>query len=155
MRILLTLSLFSLSLVSRGQQIDSAILDAIQFTAELEEDTVKVSAVDTLIKGPMIHFDSNKHDFGTIQNGEIIHHTFTYKNTGSDTLYITGVTTDCGCTVPDLAEEMVLPDSTGIIKVTYNSKDDAGRVLQYLTVKHNSAKGYTFLTLSGFVNAKF
>jgi len=38
--------------------------------------------------GPVIHFDSEKHDFGNVRQGGQLEHTFEFINAGTDDLII-------------------------------------------------------------------
>lgn len=64
------------------------------------------------------------YDFGTIPPKLPAEHNFVFRNTGSDTLWIDNVRTSCGCTSPDWSEDGVPPDSTGRIRVVYDSRDE-------------------------------
>ena len=48
-----------------------------------------------------IEFDEMAYDFGTIKDGELVHKTFKFTNTGDHELVLISVKGSCGCTVPD------------------------------------------------------
>ncbi len=48
----------------------------------------KSPAADTAKKAPKIQFDEKQHDFGKHPQNAKLKHTFTFKNTGEDTLFI-------------------------------------------------------------------
>ncbi|MDH5379626.1 MAG: DUF1573 domain-containing protein, partial [Cyclobacteriaceae bacterium] len=48
---------------------------------------------------PSFEFEKTDHDFGTITDGDIVKHTFTFKNTGDAPLIIQSARGSCGCTV--------------------------------------------------------
>ena len=50
------------------------------------------------VDGPEITFAENSKNFGDITQGDVIEHTFEFKNTGSQPLIISNVLVTCGCT---------------------------------------------------------
>ncbi|TVQ42955.1 MAG: DUF1573 domain-containing protein [Saprospirales bacterium] len=73
-----------------------------------------------------IAFESDIADFGTIQDGEKVRHTFTFTNTGDEPLVISNARGSCGCTVPDWERNPVLPGDTGSLTVEYDSTNKGG-----------------------------
>lgn len=47
----------------------------------------------------IVEFEEATHDFGTIKEGEIVTHVFTFTNTGDEVLFLTNVKGSCGCTI--------------------------------------------------------
>ena len=47
-----------------------------------------------------IEFPQKSFNFGDLQEGEIVTHTFRFKNTGTKSLVILNVEASCGCTAP-------------------------------------------------------
>lgn len=68
-----------------------------------------------------IHFDENKHDFGTISFKKEAIYTFEFSNPGKTMLLINDVKTSCGCTVPEWAKEPIRPGQKGQIKIKYDA----------------------------------
>ena len=50
------------------------------------------------VKFPVMTFDNNTFDFGTIQNGTPVETIFTYTNTGDAPLVVSDIKPTCGCT---------------------------------------------------------
>ena len=157
MRYALIAFLWVIGTAVHGQIVsDSLKSDTAEFnskTAEMDLPEQKNESMDS--SEAAFRFSTTDYDFGEIKKGEKVKHVFSFKFTGSDTLIITDVTVDCGCTVPSLDKNEYYSGETGQIEVIYDSKDDIGRVLQYITVLHNQGEGYTFLTMSGFVLTSF
>lgn len=63
------------------------------------------------------------HDFGEIHHGEVVSHSFTFKNTSGEPMKIDNVRTSCGCTTPDWANTPIPPDSLGQIIIEYDGRD--------------------------------
>lgn len=60
-------------------------------------------------------------DFGDITEGDIMHHSFAFTNTGSNPLIITDAVGSCGCTVPTYPKEPIAPGASATIEVQFNS----------------------------------
>ena len=60
-------------------------------------------------KGPKIQFKELKWDFGNKKQGEVLTHTFSFKNAGDETLVIRRVRTSCGCAAAMLSKKELNP----------------------------------------------
>ncbi len=98
-----------------------------------------------------IEFTDTIHDFGTLQEGEIVEYNFKYKNTGSAPLKIINIISDCGCTVPEYKKEELLPDNEGKIKVTFDSQGFRNNIYKTITVETNTDKKKNVLILTAFI----
>ena len=98
-----------------------------------------------------IEFAESTFDFGTIDAGEKVSHTYTFTNTGSEPLVIKDAKGSCGCTVPKWPKEPIAPGATGDILVEYNSKGKKGKETKRVTLTANTSPAQTFLTITGEV----
>lgn len=98
-----------------------------------------------------IDFPSMKHDFGKITEGEVVAHTFTFKNTGDNPLKVENVKPSCGCTTPDWTRQEIAPGGEGFIKVEFDSKGKSGQTTKTVTVTSNTPERNTVLTFTGEV----
>lgn len=98
-----------------------------------------------------IDFAETSFDFGTVKDGEIVTHSYTFTNTGSVPLVIENATASCGCTVPDWPKKPILPGEEGKINVEFNSTNRPGRANKSVTITANTNPPKTFLQLSGTV----
>lgn len=90
--------------------------------------------------GPAITFDATEHNFGDIAQGDVVEHTFTFTNTGTQPLIIDRVDVTCGCTSPDWTKEAVMPGKTGFVKAKYNSAGRMGQQKKAITVHSNTGE---------------
>lgn len=81
-----------------------------------------------------------EHDFGTIYKGQTVTHHFVIKNGGTDTLLITGVGAQCGCTAALVSSMRIPPDSTSEFKVSFSSWAFGGPVQKSVNVTSNDPK---------------
>lgn len=97
--------------------------------------------------------DSATHDFGTINEGDIVEHTFNFRNDGVYPLIINNITSSCGCTTPEWPKDAVASKATSSIKVRFDSKHKAGPQAKTITVYANTEPSNHDLQLKGIVNA--
>ncbi|SIT78727.1 DUF1573 domain-containing protein [Pontibacter indicus] len=90
--------------------------------------------------GPAITFNATEHNFGDIAQGDVVEHTFTFTNTGTQPLIIDRVDVTCGCTSPDWTKEAVMPGKTGFVKAKYNSAGRMGQQKKAITVHSNTGE---------------
>lgn len=65
-------------------------------------------------------------DFGNIKDGDIVQHTFKFKNTGKGPLTVAKVEASCGCTTPEWTKEVIPPGGEGKVVATFDSKGRGG-----------------------------
>jgi len=87
---------------------------------------------------PMFAWGQTDHDFGTINEGDIVDHVFTFTNDGDAPLIISSATASCGCTVPDWSKDPIPVGGTGEIKVQFNSRNKPGTQNKTVTVTANT-----------------
>lgn len=85
-----------------------------------------------------IKFDKESYDFGTIKDGDVVEHVYTFKNTGNHPLIIDEVVATCGCTVPAYTKTPVAPGAKGEIAISFNSKGRTGNVDKNIFLKSNA-----------------
>lgn len=87
---------------------------------------------------PSFQFEKEQHDFGTIKDGDVVEHVFTFVNTGEAPLIITDAKATCGCTVPEKPTAPIPVGGTGEIKVRFNSKNKPGIQNKTVTLTANT-----------------
>jgi|SRR6056297_2181878 len=113
-------------------------------TADMVKNPVSGKGNDQNAKMPEITFvDENSDkpqyfDFGVIIQGELVVHTFRFKNTGNTDLVIRSTSSTCGCTVSSYTKEPISPGGTGKIDVTFASAGRKGRQHKAVTVLTNA-----------------
>jgi len=142
--------------------ISTTILMLLAFTAcnnnkensSLNTDLIKnpISADgNTSQELPDVKFETDKFDFGTLQQGEKKTTIFKFTNTGNSDLIIQDAKGSCGCTVPDFPKEPVKPGNSGIIKVTFNSEGKSGIQNKSVTLITNCIPSTKFLAIKANV----
>jgi len=101
-----------------------------------------------------ITFNRMRYNFGTIEEGDEITHTFTFFNTGTGDLIISDATATCGCTRPDFPFTPTAPQGSGVINVTFNSTGKRGPQNKPITVISNATDKRMTVYLIGEVVPK-
>lgn len=114
------------------------------------------AAANTAVPAPTgptttMEFAETTFDFGTVKDGEMVSHTYKFKNTGSEPLILSDAKGSCGCTVPKWPREPIAPGGSGEIIVEFNSKGKGGKRNQKVTLTANTNPPQSFLYLTGEV----
>lgn len=99
-------------------------------------------------------FEENEFDFGEIDEGGIVKHTFNFTNTGKAPLLITHARSTCGCTIPEWPSEPIEPGKSGEIYVEFDTKGKKDFQSKPVTITANTFPGQTVVTLKGRVRNK-
>jgi len=73
-------------------------------------------------------------DFGRVNTGEILKHTFIFKNETSKTLNIKEIHTSCGCTASQVQKKKLLSGEVTTIEVSFNTKGYSGATKQFIYI---------------------
>ncbi|WP_164975258.1 DUF1573 domain-containing protein [Lutibacter sp. HS1-25] len=103
---------------------------------------------------PIVEFDQEEYDFGTVVEGEKVEGVFKVTNAGKVDLIILNVKPSCGCTTPNWTKEPIAPGASGEIKFEFNSTGRVGVQNKSITVKSNAEKNTQVIRLKGTVTAK-
>jgi hypothetical protein len=103
-------------------------------------------------KGPKIQFKELKWDFGNKKQGEVLKHTFSFKNVGDKTLVIHRVRTSCGCAVAMLSKKELNPGEKGEIQARFNTQGYYGEQNKFIYVESNDpSESVTQLMISASI----
>lgn len=86
---------------------------------------------------PKIGVQQLSHDFGNVNQGDVVTHTFVITNNGGDVLKINDVKASCGCTAANPDKKELKPGESTNIVVSFNSKGRRGPQLKTVTVTTN------------------
>ena len=125
-------------------------------TPNATPDVAKTAdAVPAAPTGPTttVQWNETEFDFGTIDQGEAVEHSFSFTNTGSEPLIISNAKGSCGCTVPQWPREPIAPGATANIDVRFDSKGKRNKQNKKVTITANTDPAQSFLYIKGEVNA--
>ena len=96
-------------------------------------------------------FEQMEYDFGSVNEGDVVDHTFRFTNTGNFPLIISKATATCGCTVPEWPREPIAAGASGEIRVKFDSKNRKNLQTKYVSINANTKPEVTRLKISGNV----
>lgn len=100
---------------------------------------------------PKISFDTKLKEFGHLAQGQEVHYSFSFTNTGDADLVIKSTSATCGCTRPTFPFIPIEPGKKGKIDVTFNSTGKLGHQKPKVTVVTNASPKVHYLELEGYV----
>ncbi len=89
---------------------------------------------------PKINAKKTFHDFGTVEEGQVVNTTFEISNSGNADLTINNVQASCGCTAAKPEKNTLKPGEKTTIKVEFNSANRLGPQEKYVYVMTNDPK---------------
>lgn len=103
-------------------------------------------------KIPVMTFKESLLDFGSVAEGEVIEHLFTFENTGNAPLILTTIETTCGCTVAkNWTKEPIAPGDRGSFSVEFDTNRRPGFQNKTITVLANTAPARNEVKIQGTV----
>lgn len=103
---------------------------------------------------PVMEFEEKEHDFGTVEEGEVVEHTFTFTNAGDAPLIISDANASCGCTVPTYTEGAIEPGENGEMLVKFNTRGKPNQQMKAVRIVANTKSGRETIRIKAFVNPK-
>jgi hypothetical protein len=131
----------------------------VTFSCKKEAESLEEKATLTLqenAKAPRtkVEFDKEIHDFGEIEQGEIVATTFLIKNIGDKNLYIVDAHGSCGCTVPEVTKEAIEPGESAPISVKFDSNGKSGEVTKTIMITCNTEKVVENIKIKASIKTK-
>jgi hypothetical protein len=118
-----------------------------------QEEQMALQAVQSA-ELPVIAFMAESHDFGTINEGEVVETEFKFTNTGEAPLIISAAQGSCGCTIPEYPKEPIAPGEEGRILVSFNSEGKPNQQSKTVTLTTNAVPSTKVLTITANVTPK-
>lgn len=92
---------------------------------------------NTPLQETKIEFKQSLFNFGDISAGEIVTHSFYFKNIGEHNFVIKNIETTCGCTVVNYDKAPVKPGGEGRIEIEFNSSGRYGKQYKEISIFAN------------------
>ena len=149
MKKVIALSILSLSLmtISCNENAAKKIKSENLELAKERDEEIKVG-------GAKVKFDKTEHDFGVINEGDVVETVFSFTNSGKSELIITSAKGSCGCTVPEWPKEPIMPGEEGQIRVKFNSDKKPNLQQKSITLVTNTEQGKEILKIKAQVTPK-
>lgn len=132
----------------------SSTLSCDSASSKIKKSGTVTTEVVTSDDQPAFQFESEEHDFGIIEEGTVVTHDFVFTNVGKAPLVITSAQGSCGCTVPEYPRDPVMPGKKGVIKVSFDSSNRAGRQDKTVTLIANTVPNTKILRITSEVVSK-
>ncbi|WP_165823776.1 DUF1573 domain-containing protein [Pseudochryseolinea flava] len=87
---------------------------------------------------PAFQFETTKHDFGTLKEGDPAEFTYKFTNNGAAPLVISSVKPSCGCTVPEYSQQPIAVGGSGFVKVKFDTNGKSNVQNKTVTVIANT-----------------
>lgn len=100
---------------------------------------------------PAVEWGDTEWDFGTINEGDVVEHIYTFVNNGQAPLIIESAKPSCGCTVPSFSKEPIPVGGTGEIVVKFDSKGKPNIQTKTVTITANTWPKVSTLRFKTFV----
>ncbi len=126
-------------------------------TSKIKQENLELAKKrDSEIKkgGPKLSFNKTEHDFGTLNEGDIVETVFEFKNTGKSELIIISAKGSCGCTVPEWPKEPIMPGESSEVKVIFNTTGKPNKQQKQVTLTTNTDMGREVITVLAQVTPK-
>jgi Protein of unknown function (DUF1573) len=98
-----------------------------------------------------IMMEETDFNFGSVNEGDVVKHTFKLKNVGNQPLLITDIRTTCGCTVPTWNKSPISANANDQVEVKFDTKGKANEQVKKITIIANTFPAETELILRGMV----
>jgi hypothetical protein len=121
--------------------------------SEIEIPLLPDGTPDTM-KLAKILFEEPTFQFDTIVQGDVVKHSFKFKNVGHVPLIIKDAKSSCGCTVPEFSKEPVAVGESGEIIAKFNTANRQGQQGKIVQVFANIPYGPAKVTIKGYVMSK-
>jgi len=122
-----------------------------QVETSIEQATTDSTASQALAA---FEFKEMEHDFGLIEEGEIVKHSFEFKNVGEAPLVISNIEVSCGCTTGDYTRTPVAVGESGKVEVQFNSMGKSGKQHKPVTILANVNGGSVKVNLYAEIKEK-
>lgn len=106
--------------------------------------------------GASLRLDRKVMDFGAIEYNSEVVDSLKFYNTGTDSLIIYSVFSDCGCTVPAYPRTPIAPGDSGVIAVRFNSRGRAaGTFRKAIRIRSNATPPNKVLFVAGRIKRPY
>jgi cytochrome c5 len=127
------LSIVSLTPLSKGGASVAPITANAPQTADVTPPAVHSQTVNAGAPQGRLIFTESFYDFGSVTEGDIVRHTFKFRNEGNARVKIIKTETSCGCTSAKSALKEYAPGETGEMEVVIDTVGKKGIIIK--TVK--------------------
>jgi len=133
------------------QKVISFIFSLLFAVSTQAQDAEKAAFMAVNPNAAELKFEHEEFNFGSIKQGDVVTHEFSFTNTGKEPLIITNAHGSCGCTVPEFPKNPIKRGEKAVIKVTFNSAGKMSVQDKTVTIESNAKTAVKVLHLKGVV----
>ena len=142
---------------SEGKVTDAEVKDVVRKSVSSPASVgIEANRKEEKPTGPLpaFTFEEETYDFGEVNAGEVLEHTFNFTNSGEAPLIITNATSTCGCTIPEWPREPIPIGGSGRILVKFNTKNKKNVQNKPVILTANTYPKKNTLRIKAFVKAE-
>ena len=98
---------------------------------------------------PYLKVKVPKFNFGIVKQGKVVEIEYFFENTGKTPLTISNIEVTCGCTVADFPHYPIRQGDSGMIMITFNTKEKYDKQDRTVKVISNASNSPTKLRFYG------
>ena len=151
--VVITICVFIITVIDILKLIDERNARLSAYPVQTGQHSTTIATPQSNLPKTTVQFEEMSFDFGTMAQGDVVHHTFAFTNTGSNPLIISDARGSCGCTIPTYPHEPIAPGATGKIEVQFNSAGKKDMQDKTVTITANTAQP-TVLSIHANVQVK-
>jgi len=87
-----------------------------------------------------IVFDKEIHNFGTLNDGEIVSYSFVFRNAGGSPFNIIKADKSCGCIDIKYSTNIILPGESSVIEIVFNTAGEWGNQIKSVTIETSDSE---------------
>ena len=100
-----------------------------------------------------IVFDTEIHNFGTLNDGEVVAYSFKFKNIGGNSFRITKSENSCGCITVKYGQGEVLPGDSAYVSIIFNTSGEWGNQFKGAVIETSEGEKKD-LQIGAYINNK-
>jgi hypothetical protein len=94
---------------------------------------------------PVITFEKSTQHLGFVHQGDTLHFSYTFTNTGNQPLVINDTKVECSCTSAEKPTQAIDPGKKGTINATFNTTPTIDRQDRTITILSNASNSPSVL----------
>jgi len=130
------------------------ILSVVLLAGLSSMNSLKAQQMHNDPNAPVMAFEKDTIDYGTVAYASDGTRYFTFKNTGKEPLIISEAHGSCGCTIPTAPKEPIQPGQTAQIKVHYDTQRAGQSFFKTVTITSNATDAIKTVYIKGTVLAE-
>lgn len=115
--------------------------------------TIAVFLTAFITNAQEFKFEKETIDYGKVAESSNGTRIFEFTNVGDSPIIIKKIVSTCGCAIPKKPEKPIMPNETGQIEVSYDTKR-VGGFSKAITIFSNAKNERKVLKIKGYVNQK-